>query len=684
MSDLPTPPSVRATKPPPASRELLAERIGAGRRRRQGRDEGTLPHGIPEGPQPLSFAQERLWFLDRLEPGNPAYHIARAWALDGPLDRRGLALALARLAARHPALRTVFVAESGEPWQEIQPAPEPRLPVVDLGGLPEEGREAAALALARREAQRPFDLARGPAFRAVLVARAEGRSLLFLTLHHIAADGGSMPVVYRNLGALYGQAIGEAGSLPPEPAVAYASYAAWQRRRLDGAAVERLLGFWRREPRGSAAGARAAGRPAAAPPLLAARRRRAAGPASGDGRGPRPPGPRAGATPFMVLLAGFAALLGRYTGRRNLLLGTPVGNRPRRELEEVVGLFVNTAVLRLAPRGEMVFAALVAEARKRAISAYSHQELPFERLVEELAEERDLSRTALFQVMFLGLDGGEGTLALPGLAVERLPLAREESKFDLTLAVIEEQGASFLHAQYSTDLFDPGRIRRLLGHLATLLTAAVEEPETRLSDLPLLAPAERERLAAWGRGAREPMPEVSVGELCRAGAAGREEAVAITWADEHWSYASFWRHVDHLASHLLDQGVAPEAPVGVLLERTPELAIAALAILEVGGVYLPLDPSLPAARIEGMLEDAQPALVITDRESPLAPQSFGVSLVAEPVILSEAKDLGGGSTGEPFPRSFAALRTTRGQRRPAQVRPLRPDRILRGGLRARG
>ena len=219
-----------------------------------------------------------------------------------------------------------------------------------------------------------------------------------------------------------------------------------------------------------------------------------------------------GGTLFMVLLAGFAALLARYTGRRDLLLGTPVGNRPRRELEEVVGLFVNTAVLRLEPRGEMVFAALVAEARERAISAYSHQELPFERLVEELAEERDLSRTALFQVMFLGLDGGEGTLALPGLAVERLPLAREESKFDLTLAVIEEQGASFLHAQYSTDLFEPGRIRRLLGHLATLLTAAVEEPETRLSDLPLLAPAEREELAAWGRGAREPMPEVSVGE----------------------------------------------------------------------------------------------------------------------------------------------------------------------------
>ncbi len=613
MSRPSTPPSARPATS--AARELLEARVRAGRPSRTdgGGRAPALARGAPDGPQPLSFAQQRLWFLDQLEPGTSAYHIARAWTIEGPLDRRGLALALSRLAARHPALRTVFLTSLGETWQRILPAPPPRLPTVDLGALGTADREAVELALARAEAQRPFDLAADPALRALLVARADRSALLLLTVHHIAADGGSMPVLYRDLAALYRETVESGPSLvPPEPAVFYASYAAWQRRRLDGERLESLLAFWRRELEGAPQVLELpADRPRPRrPSQRGGAERLALPPATVQALGRR--ARELQATPFMVLLAGFATLLWRYTGKRDLLLGTPVLDRPRRELEQVVGVFVNTVVLRLRPRAETAFAALVGEARERAVAAYAHQELPFERLVEELTAERDRSRSALFQVMFLGLDGGEGSLALPGLAVRRRGLAREESKFDLSLAVIEEGGASFLHAQYATDLFDAGRIQRLLGHLANLLVGAVEDPRSRLVDLPLASAAERQELAAWGSGPAEAMPEVSVGALCRAGARDREDAVAVAWGAEQWSSAGLWSQVDGLAARLRDEGLAPEEVVAVALERTPLLVMAALAVVEAGGVYLPLDPALPPARVAAMLEDARPTVLLVE------------------------------------------------------------------------
>ena len=670
-------------------RELLEERLRA--RASRGAERASIPRRsaasfVSPSWAPLSFAQERLWFLDQFEPGNTAYHVARAYRVRGALDRPRLARALQLLVERHAVLRTVFAATPEGPRQlalAAEPGP-PALPSVDLGSLSTAERTAAVMQLARREALSPFDLARQPPLRAVLLAEGKAEHVLLLTLHHVATDAWSMGLLYRELAALYA-----GGELPPL-AIDYADYAAWQRERLTGERMEDLLAWWRAELDG-------------APPVLELpadrpRPRRA----SQHGAALRhrlPPGvvadlARAGAelsaTPFMLFLSAFTALLWRYTGHHDLLLGTPVANRQRREVEGLVGLFVNTLVLRLAPRGGERFADLVTAVRGRAVAALAHQELPFERLVEELAPERDLGRTALFQHMFLGQEGPEGAPALSGLEVERLYLGREEAKFDLSLAVIEEGGETFLHAQYATDLFDATRIHRLLGHLAGLLRQAVEHPGRALAALQFLSPAERaQMLGEWNDTAWPPgLAARGLHELVWEASAAQTDAIAVVWADELLSYGELQSRALSLSAQLRDAGIGPEDIVGVHLERSPSLPVAALAILEAGGVYLPLDPVLPVTRLEGMIEDAQPALVITEQGTHPAAQSLTV-------ILSEAKDLGGGSTREPSPQVLRFAQDDKGAKTagtgPAATFGEIPPRgaagarvtLLRGAQRAR-
>jgi len=595
----------------------LARRIEARLREPGGLQEAdglAIPRRGDGGPAALSFAQERLWFLDRLTPGEATYNVARALRLDGPLDAALLAGALAEVARRHEILRTRFDDRGGRPVQ-VADLPPPRLAVVDLGALAGgERAEAAMAALGRAESRRPFDLGRGPLARSALVRLGGGRHVLLLTLHHAVCDGWSMEIFFRELGEAYRQlAAGRPPSPPPLP-IQYADFAVWQREHLAGDRLERLLDYWR---------GRLAGAPAALD--LPADRPR---PRTLSQRGAREALPlapslaaavaelalRRAVTPFMVYLAGFAALLARYTGQCDLVMGTPMASRTRTEVQALIGFFANTLVLRLDAGGDPSLDELLPRVRRAVLEAYSHQEVPFEKLVEELAPDRDLSRAPLFQITFQVEERESDLLDLPGVAVQRLDLARAESKFDLSVALSPGPAGLLARAHYSTDLFDPTRMRRMLGHLGHLLAAAAARPELAIAQLPLLGAGERLQVLAEWNDTAVPYPrERSIPELFGAEARRRPEAVAVAQGERWWSYGELERRSARVAARLVAAGVGPEVLVGLAAERSPELVAGLLGILRAGGAYLPLDPAYPAERLAFMLEDGRVPVLLASQ-----------------------------------------------------------------------
>ncbi|HKH43278.1 MAG TPA: condensation domain-containing protein, partial [Thermoanaerobaculia bacterium] len=534
-------------------------------------------------PVALSFAQRRLWFLDQLDPGNPAYNLPAAILLTGPLDRSAFAAVLEEVAARHEALRTTFGPVEGggdeEPVQRIAPPSPLPFPGIDLSGLPKTAREAEALQLAAEEAMRPFDLARGPLLRTALLRLDAARHVALFTLHHMVGDGWSSDVLVRELAALYPAFVaGRPSPLPPLP-VQYADFALWQRDNLRGAELEAQLAFWR----GALAGA------PAVLDLPSDRPR----PARASGRGGvvsaalptehaealRRLGRQAGVTPFMTFLAAFYALLHRLTGEIDLVVGTPVANRRRPELEGLIGFFVNTLALRATiadtPEAEPTFAGLLASVRETAPFAYAHQDLPFERLVEELAPERSLARTPLFQVMFLlhGTPFAEQELADLTLApFGSLATAERAAKFDLTLELIESGPDLTVLLEFRRDLFDPATAVRLLGHFAALAGALAAAPEARLAELPLLTAAERRQLVEeWSHAETVPRLSGTLHGLFAAQAARTPAATAVIAGTERLSYGELAGRVRRLAGRLSQLGMGPERIVGVRLGRTAEL-----------------------------------------------------------------------------------------------------------------
>ncbi|HSF40381.1 MAG TPA: amino acid adenylation domain-containing protein [Thermoanaerobaculia bacterium] len=572
-------------------------------------------------PPPLSFAQRRLWFLDQLEPGNPAYNLPAAVLLTGPLDRSALAAVLKEMVARHEALRTTFgLADDSveEPVQRIAPPAPLPLPGIDLSGLPEEAREAEALRLAAEEAMRPFDLAHGPLLRAALLRLDAARHVALFNLHHMVGDGWSSDLLVRELAALYPAfAAGRPSPLPPLP-VQYADFVLWQRDNLRGAELDAQLAFWRGALAGAPAvldlpsdrprPARASGRGGVVASALSVERAEAL----------RAVGRQAGATPFMTFLAAFYALLYRLTGETDLVVGTPVANRRRSELEGLIGFFANTLALRASiPEAEPTFAGLLAGVREAALSAYAHQELPFERLVEELAPERSLARTPLFQVMFLlhGTPVEERELAGLTLApFGSLATAERAAKFDLTLELIEGGPDLTVLLEFRRDLFDPVTAVRLLGHFAVLAGALAAAPEARLAELPLLTAAERQQLIEeWSHPETVPRLSGTLHGLFAAQAARTPAATAVIAGTERLSYGELAGRVRRLAGRLSQLGMGPERIVGVRLGRTAELVVTLLAVLESGAAYLPLDPAYPAERLRFLLADTGAALVVTER-----------------------------------------------------------------------
>ncbi|MDY7092406.1 MAG: amino acid adenylation domain-containing protein [Acidobacteriota bacterium] len=588
---------------------------------------------------PLSFAQSRLWFLDRLEapdsPGRAAYNISLAQDLDETPSNQDLERALRWLIERHESLRTTFAERDGEPAQVVHPPPSPasgsgrpfRLPVVDLGRLGEsplgDRGEAEARRLEELAGTLPFDLERGPLLRGLVLRRRQGSPRrLLLTLHHIVSDGWSMGVLQREVQtacetlAAHGR-LPKEGEISPLP-VQYPDYALWQRSWLRDEELERQLSFWR-DALEDAPVELELPRDRPRPPVQdtrgAAIERRLGGSSADLGGRLDAVGRRCGATAFMVVTAAVGALLARAAVQPEVVLGTPVAGRRHPALEDLIGFFVNTLVLRISPASARTFQRLVEQVRPHALDAYAHQDLPFEKLVDELGIERSLTRPPLFQAMVVFEDGGEESEDALQPAGGRVlaPPRPAAAKFDLSLSV-ERRGKSLTaRAEYAIALFDPTTIHRLLGQLDRLLTAVLEKPEAELYDLLLLTPAQRHQLAVeWAQG--EPSRQIEPGDSLHrrffAQARRTPDAEAVVWKTETWTYDQLAAEVEDLAHRLKALGVHRGSRVAVSLERNPRLVVALLATLTAGAAYVPVDPSYPLERRRLMVADSGAVLVL--------------------------------------------------------------------------
>ncbi|HEX2092009.1 MAG TPA: amino acid adenylation domain-containing protein, partial [Longimicrobiaceae bacterium] len=565
------------------------------------------------GPLPLSFAQQRLWVIHRIDPDDTAYHVPSALTLRGALDAGALRRSLTELVRRHETLRTVFAEAGGEPVQVVRPARPVSLPLVDLAGLAEEERRDAALRLAAGESLRPFDLARGPLLRTTLLRLAEEEHVLLCTMHHVVSDGWSMGVLVREVSALYEAfSRGEPSPLPELP-VQYADFATWQREWLAGEVLERQLGWWREQLAGAPPTLELpTDRPRPVAPTFRGASHRFVLPADRVA-GLQALSRREGATLFMTLLAAFQTLLARYSGQDDLVVGTPVAGRGRSETEELIGFFVNALVLRADLSGDPTFRGFLGRVRETTLGAYAHQDLPFERLVEELSSGRDAGRHPLFQVLFALQNAPAHTLRLPGLTLEARDTHSGALPFDLALSASEEAEGLAAELEYSTELFDAATAERLAAHFAILLEGITREPGRRLSDLPLLGEAERRMLLAeWNATGREYPRGHSLHGLFAEQAARTPGAAAVIFQGAALSYAELEARANRLARYLLGRGVGAEARVGICVQRGPGMAVAILAALKAGAAYVPLDPAYPVERLAHLLADSGACLVLTE------------------------------------------------------------------------
>jgi amino acid adenylation domain-containing protein/non-ribosomal peptide synthase protein (TIGR01720 family) len=559
-----------------------------------------------EGDLPLSYAQERLWFLAQLTPGSAAYNMPLTLAVHGGLSVPTLEETFVTLVRRHESLRTTFPARDTRPVQAIAPPAGWSLPVVDLSALPSADAETARLATAA--ALRPFDLAQGPLLRTELLRLGPTEHVLLLTLHHIVADLWAAAVLLREVAEIY------AGAVLPDLRVQYADFAVWQRGWLDGDELARQLAFWQRQlagappvlelptdrPRPSVESLHGASLPLAvgrelSSELTALARQR-------------------GATPFMALMGVLAVLLSRWAGQEDLVLGAPISNRPRPELEGLIGMFVNTLALRMRPSGTLSFIELLAAVRRTTLEAFEHQDLPFEKLVEAIQTRRDLSLHPVFQVMLAMQNVRLGTFAAPGLILEPLPVPRVAAKFDLTFTLLEGEAGLAGDVEYSTDLFDAATVERLSRHLCNLLAGIAKAPEAALQSLPLLSPAEDHQVTVEWSGPEPVHPrDATIHGLFAAQAARTPDAVAVVCGEQELTYAQLGAAAGRIGARLLRLGLPAESRIAVVAERSPALIAALLGTLQAGCAYLPLDPELPGERLEFLLADAGVAVVLGER-----------------------------------------------------------------------
>jgi amino acid adenylation domain-containing protein len=577
--------------------------------------EPSLQPVFRSGKLPLSFSQQRLWFLDQYEPGKPFYNIPFGLRFSGPLNITALEQSLDEIIRRHELLRTVFSVVDGEPVQIIAPPVRGSLALVDLRDRSENEREDETRRLANGEARRAFDLREGPLCRTTLIRLAEDDHLLVLVMHHIVSDGWSMGVFHRELSSLY-RAFSQSQPSPlADLPIQYADYAVWQRQWFKGPELERQLSYWKKQL-GGAPVILSLPTDHPRPAVQSYRGARRTMELSGDlTRELKALSRKEGVTLFMTLLAAFQTLLYRYTGQEDLLVGSPIANRTRTEIEPLIGFFVNTLVLRGDLSGNPTFRQVLHRVRKVALEAYEHQDLPFEKLVEELNPQRSLSHAPLFQVMFVLQNAPAAHRDLPGLTWNQVKLDNGTTKFDLSVAMIEQSDGIKGSLEYSTDLFDEATIIRLSRHFTTLLEGIVADPEQCISDLPILTgPERRELLIGWNDTKRDYARDKCIHRWFEEQVEKTPEAIAVVFEDTKLTYRELNRRANHLARYLIGLGVGPEIGVGICVERSPELIIGILGILKAGGAYIPLDPCLPKERMAFICKDTRiPVLLSQER-----------------------------------------------------------------------
>ena len=631
-----------------------------------GTSKENIPHMPDRGSAPLSFAQERLWFLDRLEPGSSAYTMPLALRLTGHLNVPALEQSLTEILRRHEALRTIFAVENDRRVQRILPAMAFTLSQADLSAVAEEQREVKIQGLADAETSRSFDLATGPLMRAALIRLEPEEHILLLTVHHIVFDGWSMGILQRELSVLY-EAFSKGDPSPlPELPIQYADFAVWQRQWLQGENLEKLLTFWRERLRGVTALELPTSHPRPAAQTFHGAVHAIQLPRSLT-EGLRDLSRREGVTLFMTVLAAFQSLMYRYTGQDDIVVGVPIANRNRQELEGVIGFFVNTLVTRTDTSGNPVFRELLERVRKAAVDAYAHKDLPFEKLVEEINPGRDLSRNPLFQVMFALQNVPVPTMELSGLTMSRMEVQATRTRFDLEVHLREaEEGLRGMFV-YSTGLFDAAAVERMAGHYVRILEGIVADPGQRLSELPLLTEAERHRLLVGWNNAKADYPtDKCIHELFEEQVERTPDATAVVFEGRQLTYRELNTKANRLAHHLRQRGVGPGVLVGICMEPSPEMVAGVLGILKAGGAYVPLDPAYPKERIAFMIGDTKVPILLT-RQCPadVVPEhSCGVLCVdpggegmaqesgEDPVSGATAVDLAyvmytSGSTGDP-------------------------------------
>ena len=564
---------------------------------------------------PLSFAQQRLWFLDQLEPSSIAYLMPRARRLSGPLDKRALFHSLHTLVKRHESLRTTFRLHEGQATQIIHSASEFRMPLVDLLGLLPLERQNEAHRLVKQEARHPCNLQRGPLFRSWLVRQEHEEHILLLTMHHIISDGWSNAVFDQELSMLYhAMSTQQPSPLPPLP-IQYADYAVWQRQWLQGERLEKQVGYWKSQ---------LANIPSLDLPTDYPR------PAVQTTHGARVTAhlsvelahrllalcQQEDVTLFMLLLAALQVLLARYTGQYDISVGSGIDNRSRPELERIIGFFINTLVFRCDLSGNPSFHELLKRVRRMALGAYEHQDVPFEYLVEILQPERNQSQSPLFQVLFGVLQSThtphETLQEQSALSFGNLGTGESTAKFDLTFTVLSNNQGMRCEIEYNTDLFAASTMQRMLAHWANLLEGIVQAPHSPLADLPLLNKDELQLLLHdWNRSPVTLTTERCLHELIEEVAACVPDGVAVVYEDHQLTYEALDQHANQMAHFLHAQNVASEDLVGICMQRSVELVIGVLGILKAGGAYVPFDPAAPPQRITAMLEETGVTLLLT-------------------------------------------------------------------------
>jgi amino acid adenylation domain-containing protein len=566
------------------------------------------------GPCPLSFGQQRLWFVNQMDPESAAYNMPRAVHIRGALNREALRRALDTIVARHEVLRTTYTLVDGRPMQVIG---EPRavvMPLIDLRESPDAEREEELQRLILADTRRPFDLSSDLMLRAALFQLGEDAHVLLLVTYHIASDRWSAGVLFRELAAAYRALASGDPLILPELPIQYTDFAVWQRQRFQGEVLANLLSYWKQQL-GSYSSVLALPtdrpRPAIQTYRGAIQSIALSAPLT---ESLKSLGQKEGATLYMTLLAAFQALLYRYTGQEDIAVGSPIAGRTRVETEELIGFFVNTLVLRTDLSGNPTFRELLGRVREVALGAYAHQGVPFEKLVEELQPKRSMTHSPLYQVVFALRNTPRFTPELSGLITTPLELDRKAAPYEVVLYMTETERGLSGSLEYNTDLFDPATIRRMLGHFETLLTGIAADPGQTLSALPLLTASERRQLVVeWNDTRRDYPADRVIPELFEAQVVQTPDRVALAFEDESLTYNELNRRANQLAHHLRALGVRPEVPVALCVERSLEMIVGLLGILKAGGAYVPLDPSYPRQRLAFILEDTRAPVLVTQK-----------------------------------------------------------------------